>query len=174
MSERITCQKEAILNYLRSVRTHPTAREVYLSVKKQLPRISLGTVYRNLNLMKERGEIIELPGEPSRYDAETSPHIHFICENCGRAFDILDEAKKELLVGKEIAGRKIPAGIIKNYQISFFGVCQDCIKKQGRKFNGKILKKENMACKRKNTKNTKKKAQKCAPRRKCARKKTAK
>lgn len=117
--ERITNQKKIILEYLKSVKTHPSAKTVYLAVKKKLPQISLATIYRVLNNLKEKGEIIEIPFEVSRYDGDTSSHVHFICERCANIFDIYD--KCEFLKHK-----KIKVGKIKNYQVYFYGNCKNC------------------------------------------------
>ena len=86
---RQTKQKAAILGYLRSVKTHPTAEIVYSAVKKEMPNISLGTVYRNLEEFS-KNEIIgklEVAGR-KRFDGDISVHGHFICEKCGRIDDL--------------------------------------------------------------------------------------
>lgn len=120
--ERITNQKEIILDYLKSVTSHPSAEEVYLAVKKKLPRISLGTVYRNLNNLKKKGEVQEISSEVSHYDGNTVSHIHFICEDCQKIFDIFEEC--QLLKKK-----KTKVGIIKNYKVYFYGICKNCRKR---------------------------------------------
>lgn len=119
--ERITNQKKIILDYLKLVKTHPSAQTIYSDVKKKLPRISLGTVYRILNNLKEKGEIIEIPSEVSRYDGNIYSHIHFICERCNNIFDIYD--KCDFLKYK-----KIKVGKIKNYQVYLYGECKKCKK----------------------------------------------
>ena len=72
-------QREAIKNYLASTRNHPTADSVYMHVKKEFPNISLGTVYRNLNLLSELGEIVKItaPDGGDRFDGHTEPHNQF-------------------------------------------------------------------------------------------------
>lgn len=117
--ERITCQKKIILDYLKSVKTHPSAETIYLAVKKKLPQISRGTVYRNLKKLKEKGLILEIPLGISRYDGDTLPHAHFFCESCGKIFDVFE--KNFILKQK-----KLKVGKIKNYQIYFYGTCQNC------------------------------------------------
>lgn len=120
--ERITCQKEIILSHLRSVTSHPSAEEIYSVVKKRLPRISLGTVYRNLKNLKEKREIQEIPSEVSHYDANISPHAHFFCEKCRKIFDLFEKCNI-------LKQKKTKVGKIKNYQIYFYGICKNCQRK---------------------------------------------
>jgi len=119
--ERLTNQKRAILEYLKSVKTHPSAKEVYFEVKKKLPQISLGTVYRILNQLKEKGEIKEILTEVSHFDRDTSFHSHFICEKCKKIFDVFEEIP-------ELKNKKLKVGKIKDYQIIFYGICKKCKK----------------------------------------------
>lgn len=121
-TERITSQKEVILNYLKSATSHPSAEEIYLVVKKKLPRISLGTVYRNLKNLKRKGEIQEIPYEVSHYDGNLSPHAHFICQKCRKIFDVFEKCNI-------LKSKKTKVGKIKNYQIYFYGSCNNCQKK---------------------------------------------
>lgn len=119
--ERLTSQKAIILDYLKSVRTHPSAEEVYLNVRKKLPRISLGTVYRNLNLLKKKGQLQEILAAAIHYDGNISPHAHFICQDCQTIYDIFDQC--HLLKTK-----KTKVGEIKQYQIYLYGQCKKCSK----------------------------------------------
>lgn len=121
--ERITSQKKIILDYLSSVTTHPSGKEVYLAVKKKLPRISLGTVYRILKGLKEKGVIFEIHVGAVHYDIGVSQNAHFICQKCRKIFDVFK--KVPTLNLKKI---KIKAGKIKNYQIYFYGLCKKCQK----------------------------------------------
>jgi len=86
--KRNTLQRVKILEYLHSVHTHPTAEVVYENIKKKIPMISLGTVYRILNALADDNEIIKLEvnGE-FRYDANNCGHIHLICTKCGSITD---------------------------------------------------------------------------------------
>ena len=124
LTQRITCQKEAILNYLKSVETHPTAEEVYSAVRKKLPRVGLGTIYRNLKQMKEKGIILEIHGETNRYDGRVFPHAHFFCNGCGKVYDIF----KEFHFQKE--AREI--GKVKDYRVYFYGICENCAKRSAK------------------------------------------
>ena len=83
-------QREAIKNFLVTRYDHPTAETVYLNIRREFPNISLGTVYRNLNLLAEIGEIQKLsPGiGPDRFDGNPAPHYHFICRHCGCVMDL--------------------------------------------------------------------------------------
>jgi len=119
--ERLTNQKRVILEYLKSTKSHPCAKEVYLEVKKKLPQISLGTVYRILNQLKEKGEIKEILTEVSHFDGDTSFHSHFICEKCKKIFDVFEEIP-------ELKNKKLKVGKIKDYQIIFYGICKNCKK----------------------------------------------
>jgi len=87
---RFTNQRQVILEELRKVTSHPTAYEIYLMVRRRLPRISLGTVYRNLDFLARCGMIqqLELKGTQKRYDGNPTPHYHIRCFNCGRIEDI--------------------------------------------------------------------------------------
>ena len=119
--ERITSQKKVILDYLKSTKTHPSAEEIFKKVRKKLPRISLGTVYRILKNLKEKGEVLEIPAEVSHYDANTFPHVHFFCQKCKKIFDV---AQKCAI----LKHKKLKVGKIKNYQIYFYGICKKCKK----------------------------------------------
>ncbi|MCD5384971.1 MAG: transcriptional repressor [Candidatus Pacebacteria bacterium] len=138
MIERMTSQKEIILKYLKSTTSHPSAEDIYLEVRKELPRISLGTVYRILATFKNKKKIIEIAHEVSRYDANTDPHSHFICESCDNIYDIeIPNFKKNINKRghnkasclKKIFGDFIKVGKINNYQIYFYGKCKKCSKK---------------------------------------------
>ena len=91
-------QRESIKACLMSRKDHPTADALYTSIREQFPNISLGTVYRNLNLLVELGEIRKLSAATARIISimTTSPHYHYVCRQCGRVMDIPMEATKEL------------------------------------------------------------------------------
>lgn len=86
---RHTRQRAVILNELRKVKTHPTADAIYRMVRKRLPSISFGTVYRNLSLLRDGGDILELTCGKyrCRYDGDNREHYHFICLECENVFD---------------------------------------------------------------------------------------
>src|SRR6056297_3643031 len=87
---RMTKQHKAILRVLKNTESHPTADWIYEQVKKEIPNISLGTVYRNLNVLSELGkiQILDYGSTYSRYDGNPKNHYHFRCEKCGRVYDI--------------------------------------------------------------------------------------
>ena len=123
-----TRQKEAILRLLRSTTSHPTAEWVYGEVRKEIPNVSLGTVYRNLRLLSERGEILELAfnGGPSRFDGRTDNHYHFVCEKCGQVFDVDEPLHSEL---NESVAHKTGFKV-SYYRLEFSGLCKKCLKRR--------------------------------------------
>ena len=113
----MTRQRKVILEELRKVFTHPSADEIYEVVRKRLPRISLGTVYRNLEILSENGEIqkLELGCTQKRFDGNADNHYHIRCIHCDLA------VKHEL---KDAAGFKIIG-----HKLEFIGICPDCLNK---------------------------------------------
>ena len=86
---RYSRQREALLDLLRSTKSHPDAEWLYTGLRKEYPNISLGTVYRNLRQLTEAGEILELNyGSISHFDGDISPHYHMKCNACKRIYDI--------------------------------------------------------------------------------------
>ena len=122
-------QRESIKHFLMTTRTHPTADEVYLHVKEDFPNISLGTVYRNLNLLADLGEAIKIstPDGGDRFDGRTSPHNHFLCRKCGRLLD-LELDMKSIEEVNRLAAENFD-GLIESSSTLFYGECSDCIKK---------------------------------------------
>ena len=118
-------QREAIQKCLAGRYDHPTAEMVYMSIKDEFPSISLGTVYRNLSLLSDLGEIQKIPvgGGPDRFDGNPVPHYHFSCRKCKCVLD-LDMSQQEQL--DELAGKKFP-GIIEEHSILFTGICPNCM-----------------------------------------------
>jgi Fur family transcriptional regulator, peroxide stress response regulator len=100
-TRRLTIQKVKILEYLKSVKTHPSAEEVYNNVKKDIPTITLATVYRNLNQMSDDGIIKRLEiNHEYRYDAQEGNHLHFLCTKSGKIYDIEDEESHKFLLSR--------------------------------------------------------------------------
>ena len=120
---RNTSQRLKILEYLKSVRTHPNAEEVYNAVAKELPAITLATVYRNLNLLAEHGKILRLKiNNEYRYDADISFHQHCVCKKCGRLTDLFKKKISEYALSKfNFKGFK-PESV----NIIFNGICNKC------------------------------------------------
>jgi Fe2+ or Zn2+ uptake regulation protein len=127
ISRRATKQRKIILEELRRVRTHPTADSIFKMVRKRLPSISFGTVYRNLNLLKDEGKILELTcGKYScHYDGNPQMHYHFFCLHCGKIFDIeelnLEDLNKMLNKKSDFVARY--------HRLDFYGYCGKCYKK---------------------------------------------
>src|SRR4030043_1448538 len=121
---RETRQREAILRVLRNTRAHPTADWIYEEVKKEIPNISKGTVYRNLQVLQEDGAItvLNLNGTLSRFEVKQHGHYHFRCEQCGRVFDLDEPVNNE--IDKRVAER---TGFkVSHHQTEFRGLCKDC------------------------------------------------
>ncbi len=124
---RMTKQRKVVLEELKKTTAHPTADELYEVVRKRLPNISLGTVYRNLEILSACGEALKLDlGEgKKRFDARMDPHYHFRCVKCGGVFDVpyvpLEEEIEERF--KDVVNFKI-TGV----QIHFDGICEACLK----------------------------------------------
>lgn len=120
---RMTKQRKVILEELRKVTSHPTADEVYDMVRQRLPRISLGTIYRNLDVLAEGGEILKLEsaGNQKRFDGNPMPHAHIRCNRCGRVGDVMNVATQISTVGAAAKGFTITGA-----RIEFEGVCDAC------------------------------------------------
>jgi Fur family ferric uptake transcriptional regulator len=121
---RMTRQRRIILEELKKVRSHPTADELYELVRKRLPKISLGTVYRNLEMMSEQGAIRELrlAGRKRRFDASMEDHYHIRCIRCGRLDDIFVELPPSI----EDNIRKETHYKITGHRLKFTGICPEC------------------------------------------------
>jgi len=127
MPVRMTSQREIILQELQKSRQHLTADELFRVVRKKMPRISLATVYRNLELLSETGVIakLEVSGRQKHFDSEVAGHDHVSCVQCHRVENLVLESKKEdcpshgVVDGYMITGRRL----------EFFGLCPQCQKK---------------------------------------------
>lgn len=120
-------QREAIVDYLKNTKEHPTADTIYTSLRVNFPNISLGTVYRNLALLVERGDILKLScdGKSDRFDATLDPHYHCICTECGEVIDLEMESIDHINV---IANASF-SGQITSHVTFFRGTCADCLEK---------------------------------------------
>ena len=119
-------KRNAILNYLRCTDTHPSAEMVYNHLKPEYPDISLGTVYRNLAMFKDKGEIISVGtvNGVERFDGNTMPHVHFVCTGCEAVSDLPQIAVPEEL-NREVTAQT--GGKIDMCQLTFTGRCNQCI-----------------------------------------------
>ncbi len=126
--QRNTPQRRIILEELRKVTSHPTAVELYEMVRQRMPKISLGTVYRNLDLLAQQGTIQKhaLGGVEARFDGDARRHYHVRCDRCGR-MDDLDEGYDDL-VGEQPAQA---AGYrILGCRLELVGVCPECRRRE--------------------------------------------
>lgn len=124
MERRNTIQKELVLNAVRSMRGHVTADEVYNYIVSDHPSVGKGTVYRNLNILSEEGEIrkVEIPNGPDRFDFTLEPHYHVRCISCGTVCDVDMEAMPDLTDSiRDSHGIKFL-----DYDILFKGLCPNC------------------------------------------------
>lgn len=121
-------QREKIFQVLKKTTSHPTAEWVYERVREHIPRISLGTVYRNLHILKEQGKIRELDfGEGlRRYDAMVEQHYHFVCERCGAVTDLDVPPQQDL----NLRIQPVIGGHIRTHRLDFYGVCRQCLEKE--------------------------------------------
>ncbi len=124
----MTSQRLKILQHLRDAENHPTAEMVYREISKELPSITLATVYRNLNLLAEDGELLRLEvGDVFRYDGRTMLHQHGVCKNCGRIVDIFRKGMSENALRR--ANRARSDGFrADSVSIMFSGYCKQCIR----------------------------------------------
>jgi Fur family transcriptional regulator, ferric uptake regulator len=128
-SLRMTAQRRIILEELKNVRTHPTAGEIYEIVRKRLPRISLGTVYRNLQILSEIGTIqkLEMAGTQKRFDGVVENHYHVRCIRCGRVDDVLMDSTP--MINEALA--EASDYEILWHRLEFVGLCPQCKKESG-------------------------------------------
>jgi Fur family peroxide stress response transcriptional regulator len=121
-------QREYIKEFLANRQDHPTAETIYSGVKDKIPQISLGTVYRNLSLMSNRGEIIKISTDsgPDRFDGNCSLHYHFFCISCGCILDLDMESIEHI---NTIAEHHFDGQILGS-TTKFFGNCPTCLEKQ--------------------------------------------
>ncbi|MDR1444261.1 MAG: transcriptional repressor [Treponema sp.] len=126
-------KRDEILNVIRSTASHPSARWVYEQLRPAYPRLSLGTVYRNIRAFQEEGELISVgvvEGE-ERFDGRVQPHPHFICTRCGEVIDIAGNGNKTL--EEQVVPAQPEAGIFAGLYVDhrktlFYGLCGDCRK----------------------------------------------
>ncbi len=118
-------KRDAILSYLRHTDQHPSAETIYAELKKEIPDLSLGTVYRNIALFKQQGLIQSLGNinGVERFDGTVVPHVHFICSTCGQIMDLTELHVPDLLCNKAAteAGAQV-----EQCMLTFFGTCSRC------------------------------------------------
>jgi len=121
---RLTAQRLGVLQALKSSHDHPTTEDVYRQVRKRFPRISLNTVYLNLEALTRAGETSEvwIGHDAARFEPDSVPHDHAVCVRCKKIVDIHDPALRRL---------KIPRGLamrfdVIHHRVDFFGLCKMC------------------------------------------------
>ena len=120
-------QRESIKRYLCEREDHPTADMIYTSIRREFPNISLGTVYRNLSLLTELGEIRKIQADgPDRFDAKTEPHSHFICRKCGCVLDVMIPIENPV----PRVDHLWEYGDVEECRFEFRGVCRACRKNE--------------------------------------------
>ena len=124
MEMRSTKQKEIIFDVVSNSCDPPTAETIYGRVKQQLPSVSLGTVYRNLNQLSESGKIkkIVVPDRPDRFDKTVKNHSHFYCKRCGECFDLDFDEVQQIV---DLTAQKHQVSI-EQADVIFVGLCKDC------------------------------------------------
>ena len=121
----MTKQRQTIWNIICTVPGHLTAEEIYALAKQELPQIAMGTVYRNLGLMVESGQILRIvcAGQPDHYEKNVRPHEHFTCAQCGALVDVELPGLGQYLQSQ--SGHPVLS-----YQLSVQSVCPACQKAQ--------------------------------------------
>ena len=124
--KRTTQQRKVILEILSAHVDHPTAEELYDEIRETLPSISMGTVYRNLDLLSRKGEITRIPGGtgPSRFDPVHEGHPHLRCTGCNRVFDLPEECSLGKLINRSLL--KKHGILIEGIQLEILSYCSDC------------------------------------------------
>lgn len=123
-NKRNTIQRSLILETVQELGCHATADEVFHRIVEKHPNISRGTVYRNLNLLSDMGEIrkVQIPGGADRFDHESHMHYHAKCEKCGRVFNVEMDVIKDLEKNiKNTHGFQFTG-----HHLIFTGICPDC------------------------------------------------
>lgn len=122
-------KRDAILNCLRQTKAHPSAEMLFTQLKPQIPDLAMGTVYRNLTLFKKQGLVssVATVSGVERFDATTTPHVHFICTHCDAVID-LDEMQVPATLSS--AAASCCGGQVSGCQLSFTGICRECQKER--------------------------------------------
>ena len=129
MPQRFSQQRERIYQTVLESRAHPTAEMVYQQLKPEMPRLSLGTVYRNLLFFQQNGTIqsVGVVNGQERFDAVTTPHSHFVCTSCGAVID-LHRIPMDLALTAAV--REQYGFEVQRHELTFYGRCQNCMQKR--------------------------------------------
>ena len=123
MKRRVTRQVATVYDVLAASPDHPTAEQLFQRVRRILPRVSLGTVYRNLDKLREQGRlrVVRLEGGQAHFDAMMDAHDHFVCERCGAVVDLPSRAPAVGLDAVEADGHEVHW-----HSTALYGVCKHC------------------------------------------------
>ena len=119
-------KRDAILSCLKASREHPSAETLFYQLKSEIPDLSMGTVYRNLNLFKSQGLAVSVATVDGveRFDGNTDPHVHFICDGCGAVIDLEAMQMPQTLIG---AAESCCGGQVTGCSLCFNGKCPNCL-----------------------------------------------
>ena len=122
----LTRQRKTIIRELKKLKSHPTADEFYELIRKKTPKVSMASIYRNLEVLSQTGHImkIESCGCQMRFDGETNPHHHLRCLKCGRISDFMPDGAK--LLDSSLEEMKKLNSCVCGYRIEFTGTCCKC------------------------------------------------
>jgi Fur family ferric uptake transcriptional regulator len=123
-SRRMTKQRKVILEELRKVTSHPTADLLHQMVRKRLPKISIATVYRNLEILSDEGMVLKMDvaGTQRRFDGNPENHYHIRCSMCGR----VDDVHMELVSSIEENATRVSGYRVFSHTVEFTGICPEC------------------------------------------------
>ena len=129
MALKYSRQRQAVWDFIKDREDHPTASVVYEGVRESYPNISLGTVYRNLMLLKEMGRIssVDIGDNAVHFDSNINQHEHFLCRKCGALRDLNTYDMPAAGLHLKAAGF---AGRVESYSIIYSGICESCLKKE--------------------------------------------
>ncbi|MDO4466441.1 MAG: transcriptional repressor [Bacillota bacterium] len=124
MQRRNTFQKQIVLDTVRSLKNHATAQEIYHHITQSYPNVGQGTVYRNLKILAQEGQIqkVELPDGADRFDHNCEKHYHVNCIKCGKIFDV----EMDIIENLEESIRDTHGIEFLDYEILFKGICPSC------------------------------------------------
>lgn len=121
---KLTPQRIAILKFLEGNTSHPTAEEIYTEIRKRYPTVSFATVYNTVQVLRDKGELLEITIDPARkhFDPNPSPHHHIMCTGCGKIGDVFVDYSDALKLPDEVTKEFTTTG----NHIDFYGQCKTC------------------------------------------------
>jgi Fur family peroxide stress response transcriptional regulator len=119
-------QRDRLLALLKETDSHPTVDWLYSRLKTEFPKLSLGTVYRNLSILIDQGKVLRIEAGSTfdRFEANTGLHYHLICEKCGKISDFNMPQNREL----DIKASHLTDFNIHSHRIDFYGICSECMR----------------------------------------------